>query len=73
MRAFGSKRMVARSARVGLRVNAHHAEEMGEFAGQEITCKAAVAFEAKKPLELVDVQVAAPKAGRDREPPNPIC
>jgi Zn-dependent alcohol dehydrogenase len=34
--------------------------------GQVITCKAAVAFEAKKPLEVTDVQVAPPKAGEVR-------
>jgi hypothetical protein len=30
---------------------------------QEITCKAAVAFKPKQPLDLVDVQVAPPQAG----------
>ncbi|KAK3265867.1 hypothetical protein CYMTET_25475, partial [Cymbomonas tetramitiformis] len=37
-----------------------------ETEGQEITCRAAVAFEPNKPLELVDVQVAAPQAGEVR-------
>jgi hypothetical protein len=31
--------------------------------GKTITCKAAVAFAAKQPLEVVDVQVAPPQAG----------
>jgi len=30
--------------------------------GQTITCKAAVAWEAKKPLDITDIQVAPPKA-----------
>merc|ERR1712223_729800 len=34
--------------------------------GQSITCKAAVAWEAKKPLDITDVQVAPPKAGEVR-------
>lgn len=34
--------------------------------GQTITCKAAVAWEAKKPLDITDIQVAAPKAGEVR-------
>lgn len=35
-------------------------------AGQPITCRAAVAFEAKKPLSLVDVEVAPPQKGEVR-------
>jgi len=34
--------------------------------GQTITCKAAVAWEAKKPLDVTDIQVAPPKAGEVR-------
>ena len=34
--------------------------------GQTITCKAAVAWEAKKPLDITDIQVAPPKAGEVR-------
>jgi len=34
--------------------------------GQVITCKAAVAWEAKKPLEVMDVQVAPPQKGEVR-------
>ena len=34
--------------------------------GQTITCKAAVAWEAKKPLVVTDIQVAPPKAGEVR-------
>ena len=34
--------------------------------GKTITCKAAVAWEAKKPLDVTDVQVAPPKAGEVR-------
>ncbi|KAK3089149.1 hypothetical protein FSP39_001283, partial [Pinctada imbricata] len=33
---------------------------------QAITCKAAVAWEAKKPLVIEEVQVAPPKAGEVR-------
>ena len=36
---------------------------MADTAGKEITCKAAVAFEPNKPLQLVDVQVAPPQKG----------
>lgn len=35
-------------------------------AGKEIECLAAVAFEAKKPLQMVKVKVAAPQAGEVR-------
>ena len=35
-------------------------------AGEPITCKAAVAFEPCKPLEIVDVVVAPPQAGEVR-------
>ena len=34
--------------------------------GQTITCKAAVAWEAKKPLDVTDIQIAPPKAGEVR-------
>merc|ERR1712156_1211839 len=34
--------------------------------GQVITCKAAVAWEAKKPLDITDVQIAPPKVGEVR-------
>ena len=34
--------------------------------GKTITCKAAVAWEAKKPLDVTDIQVAPPKAGEVR-------
>ena len=34
--------------------------------GKTITCKAAVAWEAKKPLDVVDIQVDPPKAGEVR-------
>jgi S-(hydroxymethyl)glutathione dehydrogenase/alcohol dehydrogenase len=36
---------------------------MADTMGKVITCKAAVAFEACKPLSLVDVQVDPPQAG----------
>mmetsp|Transcript_14940 Transcript_14940/g.32113 ORF Transcript_14940/g.32113 Transcript_14940/m.32113 type:complete len:379 (-) Transcript_14940:165-1301(-) len=39
---------------------------MADTAGKVITCKAAVAFEACKPLSLVDVQVAPPQKGEVR-------
>lgn len=32
--------------------------------GKIITCKAAVAWEAKKPLEVTEIQVATPKSGK---------
>ncbi len=43
--------------------------------GKTITCKAAVAWEAKKPLEITDIQVAPPKAGevRVRVVANALC
>jgi len=34
--------------------------------GKSIKCKAAVAFEAKKPLEIVEIMVEAPKKGEVR-------
>ena len=34
--------------------------------GKTITCKAAVAWEAKKPLDIADIQVEPPKAGEVR-------
>ena len=37
-----------------------------EFHFQTITCKAAVAWEAKKPLVIETVEVAPPKAGEVR-------
>ncbi|XP_064640193.1 alcohol dehydrogenase class-3-like [Lineus longissimus] len=39
---------------------------MADTAGKAITCKAAVAWEAKKPLSIEDVEVAPPKAGEVR-------
>ena len=39
---------------------------MVEQTGQVITCKAAVAFEPKQPMQIVDIQVAPPKAGEVR-------
>ncbi|XP_041363154.1 alcohol dehydrogenase class-3 chain H-like [Gigantopelta aegis] len=39
---------------------------MTEFVGKTITCKAAVAWEAKKPLVIETVEVAPPKAGEVR-------
>lgn len=39
---------------------------MAPTAGKTITCKAAVAWEAGKPLSLEDVEVAPPKAGEVR-------
>ena len=39
---------------------------MVEQAGKVITCKAAVAFEPKKPMQVVDINVAPPKAGEVR-------
>jgi len=39
---------------------------MADTACKEITCKAAVAFEPNKPLQLVDVQVAPPQKGEVR-------
>ena len=35
---------------------------MADTAGKPITCKAAIAFEAKKPLQICEVVVAPPKA-----------
>ena len=35
-------------------------------ANQPITCRAAIAFEAKKPLSIVDVEVAPPQRGEVR-------
>mgnify|MGYP001292181858 CR=1 FL=1 len=32
-------------------------------AGQDIVCKAAIAWAAKEPLDIVDVKVAPPKRG----------
>ena len=39
---------------------------MVESTGKVITCKAAVAFAAKEPMKVVDIKVAAPKAGEVR-------
>lgn len=39
---------------------------MSDTAGQVIECKAAVAWEAKKPMEIKTIQVAPPKAGEVR-------
>lgn len=41
-------------------------DELKKTNGQTITCKAAVAWEAKKPLDVTDVQVDPPKAGEVR-------
>lgn len=41
-------------------------DELAKTNGQVITCKAAVAWEPKKPLDVTDVQVAPPKAGEVR-------
>ena len=40
--------------------------EFQKTQGKVITCKAAVAWEAKKPLDVADVQIAPPKAGEVR-------
>ena len=34
--------------------------------GKTITCKAAVAWEVKKPLDVTDIQIDPPKAGEVR-------
>lgn len=39
---------------------------MAESNNAPITCKAAVAFEAKQPMKVVEIIVAAPKAGEVR-------
>merc|ERR1719193_645460 len=41
-------------------------ESFKATAGKTITCKAAVAWEAKKPLDITDIQIAPPKAGEVR-------
>ena len=41
-------------------------QEFKSTHGKPITCKAAVAWEAKKPLDVTDIQVAPPKAGEVR-------
>lgn len=41
-------------------------DDLKKTNGQVITCKAAVAWEAKKPLDVTDIQVAPPKAGEVR-------
>jgi len=41
-------------------------DEFKKTQGQVITCKAAVAWEAKKPLDVTDVQIAPPKKGEVR-------
>ena len=41
-------------------------EALAATNGKTITCKAAVAWEAKKPLDITDIQVAPPKAGEVR-------
>ena len=40
--------------------------EFAQTQGKVITCKAAVAWEAKKPLSVEDVQIAPPKQGEVR-------
>mmetsp|Transcript_10237 Transcript_10237/g.30833 ORF Transcript_10237/g.30833 Transcript_10237/m.30833 type:complete len:390 (+) Transcript_10237:72-1241(+) len=39
---------------------------MADTAGKDIVCKAAIAWEAEKPLEVVDISVAPPQAGEVR-------
>lgn len=39
---------------------------MSDTAGKPIVCKAAVAWEAKKPLDVIDVEVAPPQKGEVR-------
>ena len=41
-------------------------DEFKKTQGQVIPCKAAVAWEAKKPLDVTDVQIAPPKKGEVR-------
>merc|ERR1711892_1128357 len=41
-------------------------EEFKATQGKTITCKAAVAWEAKKPLDVTDIQIDPPKAGEVR-------
>merc|ERR1719312_1182901 len=41
-------------------------DEFKKTQGQVITCKAAVAWEAKKPLDVTDIQIAPPKKGEVR-------
>jgi len=41
-------------------------ESFKATAGKTITCKAAVAWEAKKPLDITDIQIAPPQAGEVR-------
>jgi len=41
-------------------------DEFKQTEGKVITCKAAVAWEAKKPLDVTDIQIAPPKAGEVR-------
>lgn len=41
-------------------------DELAKTNGQTITCKAAVAWAAKEPLTVTDIQVAPPKAGEVR-------
>eukprot|EP00092_Neocalanus_flemingeri_P019477 GFUD01021100.1.p1 GENE.GFUD01021100.1~~GFUD01021100.1.p1 ORF type:complete len:684 (+),score=163.53 GFUD01021100.1:234-2285(+) len=41
-------------------------DEFKATQGKPITCKAAVAWEAKKPLDVTDIQVAPPQAGEVR-------
>ena len=40
--------------------------EFEKTQGKVITCKAAVAWEAKTPLDVTDVQIAPPKKGEVR-------
>ena len=41
-------------------------DELKATNGKIITCKAAVAWEAKKPQDITDIQVDPPKAGKVR-------
>ena len=44
----------------------NYLEDLKKTNGQVITCKAAVAWEAKKPLDVCEIQVEPPKAGEVR-------
>jgi len=68
-RLAGVSGLRARTLPVGaaaLRVRVVGVRMMSATAGKEITCKAAVAFKPKQPLDLVEVQVAPPQAGEVR-------
>merc|ERR1712165_702196 len=48
------------------RVKSRKVQKLEKTQGKVITCKAAVAWEAKTPLDVTDVQIAPPKAGEVR-------